>query len=382
MNEIGGDQIYGELSKLLMAGDSTNDVYIGAQYGMARTISEGGLVNVYDLEDMNFAQPWWWEVYMNELMLGDSTRFFLVGEFFIDALHNARTLYFNKNMYNRYHESSDDLYQQVLDGKWTLDQMMSLMRDVFIDVNNDGKTDNGDQLGYATYVTYSSVDAFVYATDIEFSKRNADGIVELNMMHDEAVTLAEKLVELFYMPGSYFGSTTIGGENTGLFVSGQALFLGNATLKGANALRDMKDDFGFLPYPKFDEAQEGYRTLVHDAVSIGAVNGSSQNLDVLGAVLEALNAETYRSVTPTWYDTALKIKYSRDDISTEMIDLIHDSITTNFIFAYNYALDNIGLLFRTLVTNKSTDYASEVKRVEKSAQKKLDTLISVFTENQ
>ena len=64
-----------------------------------------------------------------------------------------------------------------------------------------------------------------------------------------------------------------------------------------------------------------------------------------------------------------------------MIDLIHDTITTNFIFAYNYALSDIGLIYRDLVTKNSTDYMSGVQKREPSAIKKLEKLYTSFVEN-
>jgi len=154
-----------------------------------------------------------------------------------------------------------------------------------------------------------------------------------------------------------------------------------AHLSGAKYLRDMKDDFGMIPYPKFDEEQEQYRSLVHDAASIGAVNASSVNIDMTGAILEAMCAETYRSVTPVWYETATKIKYSRDDVSSQMIDLIHDTITTNFIYAYNYALNGIGMIYRDLVTGQSSDYTSSVEKLRRGAERELEELYEAFEEN-
>jgi hypothetical protein len=157
--------------------------------------------------------------------------------------------------------------------------------------------------------------------------------------------------------------------------------MGNASLVSVEKIRDMECDFGILPCPKFDEAQENYRTLVHDGGYLGAVNGNSANLDLVGATLEALNAETYRSVTPVYYETALKVKYTRDDTSAQMIDMIHDTLMTNFIYAYNYALSDIGLQYRKLITNKSKEYVSTIEKTLKSAEKKLETLSGVFAGN-
>ena len=258
--------------------------------------------------------------------------------------------------------------------------MSQIARDVYIDLNNDGKTDENDQLGYVTYLTMSSVDPFVYGTDIEFSRRADDGNVELTMMHNEAISLAEKLVNFFWQAGS-ISQLASGAENVQIFSRGNTMFLGNAMLATAEDLRGMDKNFGMIPYPKYDEEQEAYRSLVHDGAPIGFINGSSENLDIAGAVLEALNAETYRAVTPVWYETALKIKYSRDDASSQMIDLIHDSITTNFIFAYNYALGDIGMIYRDLVTKNSTDYVSTLEKREARATKLLAKLYESFSEN-
>ena len=143
----------------------------------------------------------------------------------------------------------------------------------------------------------------------------------------------------------------------------------------------MEQDFGFLPHPKYDEEQEEYHSLVHDTALLGCIPSSSVNLDITGAVIEALNAESYRTVTPAWYETALKVKYARDDISGQMIDIIHDSLTTNFIYAYNYALNSIGLVYRELITANSTDYASAVQKKLKAAETKLDELVDIFHGN-
>ncbi len=367
------------VSSLLMAGDPAYDLFIAYQYEMAPLISRGGLHNLYHLDYINFSQPWWWENYMQQLQLGDESRFFAVGDYFIRALMYAHTVYYNKALYAEYADDADGLYEEVLDGKWTFDRMSAISRDVWSDLNNNGKTDADDMLGYVTHKTTGTVDPFVYSSDIPFSDRSDDGIVTLSLQQDDAVTLAERLSEFFWQTGS-FHATESSTDATRIFTEGRSMFW-CAHLSGAKYLRDMKDDFGMIPYPKFDEEQKQYRSLVHDAASIGAVNASSGNLDMTGAILEAMCAETYRSVTPVWYETATKIKYSRDDLSSQMIDLIHDTITTNFIYAYNYALNGVGMVYRDLVTKQSKDYVSAVEKIRRGAEKKLGELYEAFNEN-
>lgn len=376
--ELTGGTLDAAVSKLLMAGDTSQDVFAGQQHGMTKLLTGGGLVTAEDLGSIDLDQPWWWSDYMDELTMGSSGHYFLVGDYFMDALRFTRAVLYNKDLYAQYYDNGDGLYELVLDGKWTIDRMAQCAKDVYVDLNNNGESDEEDQLGCIFWLRLGSTDPFIYSTDIEFTKRDKDGYLTLNMISDDAVKLCEQLVDFFWQPGIYAGCTS-DEQQASLYASGRVLFSGNSNLKTAELLRDMKSSFGYLPYPKFDEEQAEYRSLVHDAGMIGAVSGCSLNLDIAGAVMEALCAETYRSVTPVWYETALKIKYTRDDISAQMIDLIHGSITTNFIYAYNYALADIGLQYRTLITNRSTDYVSQVEKNLKAAEKALQTLTDVFS---
>lgn len=370
--------IAGIVSKQIMAGDSTNDVFFGQQYGMATLISDGGLVNTYDLEYIDFSQPWWNNSYMNEMSIGHDKRFYLQGDYTLSAVKNPHVLFFNKSMYLRYYDSADDLYAEVLDGKWTLDHLAAIARDSFVDLDNNGKSTEDDQLGYVTNQAAASTDPFAYCAGIPFVTRDAEGNVTIDMYQERAVTLVEKVVSFFHQEGSSYLNERSVAET---FMNGKSMFLGIHQLGSAKGLREMKEDFGFLPYPKLEESQERYYSILADIVLTGIVPSSSMNTDIAGAVLEALNSETYRTVTPVWYETALKVKYARDDISSQIIDLVHDSATTNFLYAFSPCLNTIGVYMRELVANGSTDYMSKIKKSEKAVNKAFDKLITAYENN-
>ena len=100
-----------------------------------------------------------------------------------------------------------------------------------------------------------------------------------------------------------------------------------------------------------------------------------------GAVLEAMSSESWKYVVPAWYETALKIKYVRDNISAQMVDIIHDSVSTEFAYVYYSKLSDAGMIYRTLVTKKTSDFASAWTKMQKSAEKKLEKLIAAYLEN-
>ena len=359
--------VAGNVSKQIMAADPTNDIFFGQQCGMVQLITDGAFVNAYDIDHFDFSQPWWNNSYMDEISVGRGSRFFLVGDYTLSALRLEHVLFYNKTMYARYYDNADGLYEETLNGTWTMDRLAEVSRSVFSDLNGSGSSDAEDQLGYIAFKAAASTDPFAYLAGIPYAEHDKNGAVTIELLQDRAVTLTEKVVSFFHQAGSFYNME-----------DGDDLFLGMRQLTSAKSLRDMTDDFGFLPYPKLDEAQEAYHGLVADIVLLGAIPTSSLNTDMAGAVLEALNAETYRSVVPLWYETALKIKYARDDISSQIIDLIHDSVYTSFLYAYSPCLDTAGVFMRSLVENNSTDYVSTVTKLAKSLQKRLDGINEAF----
>ena len=266
-----------------------------------------------------------------------------------------RTAFFNKALYEDLYGNPNELYQKVLDGKWMIDDMQTMIKGAFKDLNGDGVSDTTDQLGFFCNQLYSTVDPFVYNSNVQFTKRDKDGFVELTMFSDEAVALAERLNKFFYETGVNTKGPDADVNNK--FKAGTVLFV-TGMLSTSTAFRDMEQDYGFLPFPKISESQEWYKTLVHDTAQLSCIPVSSDCIDISGAILEALSAESYRTVTPAYYESALKLKYARDDISSQVIDLMRDTMTTDFIYAYNFALNNLGQVYRTLCTGNNNDYCN------------------------
>ncbi|MBQ2279542.1 MAG: hypothetical protein II333_13335 [Clostridia bacterium] len=361
------------VSNLIMANDDSFDIYLGEQYGLAQTVTKGYYRNVFDLPYFDFDQPWWNTTFMKNLQITTDNRVFLTGDFNLTTLCQLFVQYFNKRIYGDLFGNPDDLYSLVLEGKWTIDAMSEMIASAYVDLNGDGQTGPDDQLGYVAYQTYSTVDPFMYCGDVPYTTHGEDGRIVINMNQERAVTLTEKVVNLFNQTGTYK-------VDTSPFVAGKSLFC-NGLMRGASDFRDMTDDFGFLPSPKLDEAQESYQNLVGDCVLFTVIPVTCTNAEMAAAVLEALNAQTYRTVTPAWYEVTLKLKYSRDMISSDIIDLIHDSIYTSFLFAYSPVLSQMGQVMRDLVTKNNTDYMSLVKSKEKPAQKMLEKMYKDLAES-
>ena len=105
---------------------------------------------------------------------------------------------------------------------------------------------------------------------------------------------------------------------------------------------------------------------------------TNERPELVGAVTEALAAESYRKVTPTYYEISLKIKYSRDDETSQTLDIIRNGAIFDFGFVYSKSLNNLLLVFRDLPNNKSSDFVSYYASHESSYQQGLDDLIAAY----
>lgn len=371
------DTVGGIVSSIVMSGDPMNDFMMGEQYGFCQLVTKGYFMNCFDLDYFNFDMPWWNSDFMANMAITSSKRNFITGDYNVTMVSDANCLYVNKTLYENHFGDLNSLYDEVFEGKWTIDRMSQVVSDAYIDKNGNGTMDNDDQFGYIAYKAYATVDAYQYCANVPYCTRDEDGYIVINMEQERAVTLCEKTYNLIHQTGT--NTETI--DNTGaFFMQGGALLL-HGTLGTAGGLRDMEDDFGIIPVPKLDEEQDSYYTHVGDCVLIDAVPVSSDSTDIAGAVIEALNAETYRYIIPAYYDVALKNKYSRDVASAKMIDLIHDSLNSCFIYIYTMNVGDAGRIMRGIINSNSPDYASTVAKQKKIINKSLEKLIKEVEEN-
>ena len=228
---------------------------------------------------------------------------------------------------------------------------------------------------------------FLVSADLQLTEKTADGRLKLAMNNENSVRLLEMLNKIFYSDGTCitnrmgFDDTTAQQPQNNMFRDGRALFLGYNRLGSMEELRDVEFELGILPYPKFDKNQKDYVSSSHDTTEIGVIPVTCQNFENVCAVLEVLNRETAKLVIPAYYETGLKVKYSRDDYSSQMIDIIHGNIGGSFALAYSCNCDNIfqSATFNDPVFYNSNDFASNYAKYEAAAQAKLDKLVEDFS---
>ena len=368
------------LSQTILSGDDVYDMVSSFLFPLASMSVEGYFLNAQDGKYFDFSKDYWNAAYMSELSFGtEGTTYLLSGDMYLDMIRSSMCLYFNKDIFRTYFEDPEELYQHVLDGTWTYDTTLTYVAGCYSDVNGDGTRDAGDIYGFGYVGKWGSAYPWEISADLTFLEHESDGRPVLALNNERSVEVLEFLNELFYHANAYdYGDVT---ANNNAFRSGNVLFSGCQMIASFDTFRDMEASIGILPYPKFDEAQKTYVTPGSDVANVGVIPMTCADLDTVSAVLEALCRETGETVLPAYYETALKIKYSRDDSTSQMLDIIRDGVSCVFPLAYGNYCENVPLFhaFTDPLQNKSVDFVSNWEKWEAKAQAKLDALWDAFT---
>jgi len=157
------------LKTVLMSGEDAYDIVSAAQWLALPQAMEGLYYDLSDAPYIDFDAPWWYEDYMAEIAVGGE-RYMLAGDISTTHIRYMSCMYVNKNIFADNFGNADDLYQTVLDGKWTHDKLRGYITDVYQDLNNNGITDDGDLLGISS-TPISQSDHICYSAGLRYTER-------------------------------------------------------------------------------------------------------------------------------------------------------------------------------------------------------------------
>ncbi|MGN1410794.1 MAG: hypothetical protein ACI4XJ_11555 [Eubacteriales bacterium] len=376
------DGVASHIRSILQSGDTSYDLIINDIYGLAPITPEGLFHCIDDGRNFDFDNPWWYDGFMSDISINTNLRFILAGDFFIDMLRCSHCLIMNKDLYTDLYGNGDEVYEFVMNKEWTLDKFKSIIDGAYVDLNGNGVRDKDDQYGHTAFQYWGPMIPWLICSDPGFITRNEDGYPVIAVNNERSIALTEKLSAILNNDATAINPTGNESETEteSVFFEGRSLFLGYqrlASLENAN-FRDSDIDLAVLPYPMLDENQKSYVSSTHDTAELGFIPISvpEDRLDFISTVVEVLCRETYAQVLPAYYESSLKIKYTRDQKSAQMIDIIHDNFGNGFALAFSNGLNGILLntTFYAAIESKSLDFVSKYKVQEKVANKLLDKM--------
>ena len=382
MDETDEGTLTRELQKTVRAGDYFADAAIGHMINMSAAALQNLFYNWYDVPNIDFSKPWWNETATKELQVAGRS-FFAFSDMLISGYDSTYAIVFNKKLYADF-GIPENPYNIVNEGKWTIDKLHELTKGVYTDLNGNGTYDLTDDLFGFVSNAFSSAAAWPWAFDHFVTQRNADGYPEIILNNEKSAQIAAKMYDYYYnTTGWSVVADAQRGEmmwwdyvRTEMFPEDKAVF-GTITLGDTIIFKAMESDYGLLPMPKWDEAQEKYCTMIDGHGPLMAIpTTSAQNDDMIGTIMEVLAAESYKQVIPAYYDIALKNKQLRDEESIQMLD---DYIKPGVLFDFGFIYDGwSGFAFwlSNILQPKKSEFASYYESKERAVTKYYEKVIA------
>lgn len=359
--------------KLLLAGDDTYQLYVGRCVHMFNYASEGYFYKIDDLTAINTEKPYWNSQLYDNLSIGNA-HYFAVGDFNISAFDFTHVLLFNKKMIDDL--NLGDIYSTVLDGKWTFDRFGEMSRAAVSDVNGDSVMDENDQYGY-TSLGKQVLPGFWIAGGALSMKKDDGQLVYTAPTDQKFIDVCQKVFEITWNDNIWHRVpiTVDREEEMQMFCDGKALFTDSSCFQ-ISLTRDAATDFGIIPYPKYDETQDKYYSRIEGCELFG-VPLTNTDPEMTSVILEAMACESRKIVIPAYYEVALKVKFTRDEESSKMLDIAFE----NRVFDYGDTIlceefrDGV---MRQAFAKDNRDIVSTLTKVQNKVEKKLGTLNDAF----
>ncbi len=355
------------------AGDDAFDLVLSHGISMGNLALQDMFLNWYDIPYIDFIKPWWAETTRRDLSFNRVCPL-AIGDLALMSVGQTVCTYFNSTMANVY--DIPDLYEMVDNGTWTYDKLISLAKDIYVDNNLDGKVDSGDTFGVSLDAK-NRINMFYWAFDNPLMAVTGDKI-EITYRTEKMVDFITALNNDFRTNVGCVLNVSLPDGSLPSFDGGNVLFHFDK-FSAASWMREMKDDFGILPLPKWDEAQKNYYSYASGSAPVLAVPTTASDLEMIGTVTEALNAESYKQVAPVYYETALKEKYARDEKTIGMIDLVMQGRVVDMGFVYD-GFVGAGYIPATLVQKNDSNVESYLTKNEKKINARYEQIIAYFTE--
>ncbi|MBQ4605213.1 MAG: extracellular solute-binding protein [Clostridia bacterium] len=363
------DAILTDVKNLVQAGDPLYDMVVHTISNTLKTLGTGGmLLDINTLPTIDLTQKWW-STYANTNLQVGGKLLFTTGDITPTYYNIPYAIGFNMKLAS---DQNNDLYSLVREGTWTLDKFGELCLQYTLDLDGDGKMTNADQVGYAHVRTEITSLCHYIGCGFTLNTVDEDGKILVDLGGDNSVTAIQKLSDIF---GSIKDNYFTMDDPIPMFHAGQALFYGNSMTSLILKFRDMEDDFGFLPLPKWDEQQENYRTSVNTwtAGYIG-VPKTIADPDRTGFMMEAMAYMSNKHVRPAAYDNMLFAKVARSEEAAEMLDIIYDSVYLDANYVFNFGGSGTAV-FQAIMDGKPFVSSYE------SVKQKIDTSIADLEAN-
>lgn len=317
--------------------------------------------------------PWWNPHISEKLSLGGKTYYATSAANLLMCV-DTTAMYMNTRLAAEAGIETTTLYQTVREGRWTYDLLEGYLENAAVDVNGDGKMDEGDRYGMHCYDQNIFATSCITAAGLDSLSKDENDRLIVSWGGEAYMNAMEKAYELYHSQNVYMEDER---HTATIFTEGRSLFMHGFFL-AVDTLEEMEDDYAVLPIPKTSETQDGYLCANYD-VMMFVMPRFVTDTELFGAVTEWLSYEGLSHVRDAYVETTLKYKKARDSETAEMVQLCLDAsqVDLGSMYAFDYCgYDTIYVKVMLPNTYKFASYAAgtekslvgRIEKIEKAVQ--------------
>lgn len=360
----------------ILAGNGAYDLIAGYSSPISNMVVKGLLYDLNDLQYIDFDKPWWWQNF-TEASAIEGTNYFALGALSLSAIYSLSCVYFNPAMLEETNPGTD-LYQIVLDGKWTWDKMTELASNANSDLDGNSVMDSSDRFGIVIMDNANPRNQYVVASGEKIATMDNNGSPAITLDQEKMSNVIDNVIKLFYdNEYCYMGAQN---DVRKMFIDGKALFHSEWLYYAQTQIAAQVEKYGLVPTPKMSESQENYSSWIQSGMHLYCIPIDVKSTERAAILTEAFAAETYRTLLPQYYEIVLKAKYFKDEASSQMMDIMYDSVNFDFARIYDGQLGLVTSINTTISTGQNT-FASTYKGASKVAGTKLTKMLETVAKN-
>ena len=337
---------------------------------------KGLLNNLANNNYIDLEKPWWPSAFLEQILYKDQI-YALVSASEKSSLENLSAIYFNNTLLNDYNlESPYDLVKQ---NQWTVETLKSLIKDTYVDKNQDGKVDDRDQFGLSTS-TNARLSSWYFGMGVKLVTRDVNGDLVLTVGDAKVGDVIDTIVDLFSTQDANLVDDLNDNKFT-MFTEGRALFYLATLYMGEYCTsNNIVLDYGVAPMPKLNSEQDRYYTHMPNNHPAWYIPVSAPDFDCSSAFIEGMASEAYRQVEPVYYENCVKLRYAPDERLGEMYDLIRESITfdMNYVFRFYHSKDCDTFIRKCIDSPASNNWTSSWTSIKDVVEGEFQAIVDIY----
>ena len=333
---VGEKNLLNHVQTLCMAGLPA-DLVVG-QTSTVQTLALNGYMGNWNNTGVDLNAQWWYQDAKDQFTTEGGRLYSLAGDGSHAILANTLVTFVNRDFFEMYGFSTDNIYNEVRCGNWSYEILYQYSQKVSKDVNGDGVLGDGDHVGY--YISSASANAVIAATGEHLLENNGGWGFNGN------IGRLNDICE--YVCNKDWSYSLISKEE---FMNGNVLFL-TERLEYAEELWNNGINYAVVPTPNYQG--NSYSSLV----SISApVIGYCSDVDA-ELVADVVDLMGYYGSNQTLSEYLFVVAPRSDDF--EMMEIVRSTM----FFDHEYLMASSGNLYSQLsnmIMNKENNVMATIK---------------------